>query len=68
MEKEKILEDGKKLSAMRYQQIISEAKMKCRRMELDSREKVIEEWFKKAEEKLATISTSKNQLNIRNLL
>ena len=58
MEKEKILEDGKKQSAMRYQQIISEAKMKSRRMELDSREEVIEESFKKAEEKLAKIASS----------
>ncbi len=60
MEKEKILEDGKKQSAMRYQQIISEAKMKSRRMELDSREEVIEESFKKAEEKLAKIASSES--------
>jgi V/A-type H+-transporting ATPase subunit E len=60
MEKEKILEDGKKQSAMRYQQIISEAKMKSRRMELDSREKVIEESFKKAEEKLVKIAASES--------
>jgi V/A-type H+-transporting ATPase subunit E len=60
MEKEKILEDGKKQSAMRYQQIISEAKMKSRRMELDSREEVIEESFKKAEEKLVQIASSES--------
>ena len=60
MEKEKILEDGKKQSAMRYQQIISEAKMKSRRMELDSREEVIEESFKKAEEKLMKIASSES--------
>jgi V/A-type H+-transporting ATPase subunit E len=60
MEKEKILEDGKKQSAMRYQQIISEAKMKSRRMELDSREKVIEESFKEAEEKLVKIAASES--------
>jgi V/A-type H+-transporting ATPase subunit E len=60
MEKEKILEDGKKQSAMRYQQIISEAKMKSRRMELDSREEVIEESFKKAEEKLVKIASSES--------
>jgi V/A-type H+-transporting ATPase subunit E len=60
MEKEKILEDGKKQSAMRYQQIISEAKMKSRRMELDSREEVIEESFKKAEEKLVEIASSES--------
>jgi V/A-type H+-transporting ATPase subunit E len=60
MEKEKILDDGKKQSAMRYQQIISEAKMKSRRMELDSREEVIEESFKKAEEKLVKIASSES--------
>jgi V/A-type H+-transporting ATPase subunit E len=60
MEKDKILEDSKKLSAMRYQQIISEAKMNSRRMELDSREKVIEESFKKAEEKLAKLASSES--------
>src|SRR5664280_148443 len=58
MEKEKILEDGKKQSTMRYQQIISEAKMNSRRMELDAREEVIEESFKKAEEKLEEIASS----------
>ena len=58
MEKEKILEDSKKQSAMRYQQIISEAKMKSRRMELDSREEVIEESFKRAEDKLTKIASS----------
>ena len=60
MEKEKILEDGKKQSAMRYQQIISEAKMNSRRMELDSREEVIEESFKIAEEKLLKIASSES--------
>jgi len=58
MEKEKILEDSKKQSTMRYQQIISEAKMNSRRMELDAREEVIEESFKKAEEKLEEIASS----------
>ena len=58
MEKEKILEDSKKQSTMRYQQIISEAKMNSRRMELDAREEVIEESFKKAEEKLGEIASS----------
>ena len=60
MEKEKILEDGKKQSAMRYQQIISEAKMNSRRMELDSREEVIEESFKIAEEKLLKIASTES--------
>lgn len=57
-ENEKILEEGKKQSSMRYQQIISEAKMNSRRMELDAREQVIEESFKKAEEKLSEIASS----------
>lgn len=57
-ENEKILEDGKKQSTMRYQQIISEAKMNSRRMELDAREEVIEESFKRSEEKLAKIASS----------
>ena len=60
MEKEKILDDGKKQSAMRYHQIISEAKMNSRRMELDSREEVIEESFKIAEEKLLKIASSES--------
>jgi Archaeal/vacuolar-type H+-ATPase subunit E len=43
---------------MRYQQIISEAKMNSRRMELEAREEVIEEAFSKAEEKLKEIASS----------
>lgn len=58
IEKEKILEDGKKQSTMRYQQIISEAKMNSRRMELDAREEIIEESFKKAVENLKEITSS----------
>ena len=58
IEKEKILEDGKKQSTMRYQQIISEAKMNSRRMELDAREEIIEESFKKAVENLKDIASS----------
>ena len=42
-EKTKILENGKKQSDMRYQQIISEAKMNARRAELGAKEEVIEE-------------------------
>jgi V/A-type H+-transporting ATPase subunit E len=45
---------------MRYQQIISEAKMNSRRMELDSREEVIEESFKIAEGKLLKIASSES--------
>jgi len=60
MEKNHILEDGKKQSNMKYQQIISEAKMNSRRMGLDAREEVIEESFKKAEEKLKEIAFSES--------
>ena len=47
-EKLKILENGKKQSDMRYQQIISEAKMNARRAELGAKEEVIEAAFEKA--------------------
>ena len=47
-EKLKILENGKKQSDMRYQQIISEAKMNARRAELDAKEDVIEAAFNQA--------------------
>ena len=57
-EKEKILENADKQAKMRYQQIISEAKMNSRRMELEAREEVIEEAFKKAEERLKEIASS----------
>lgn len=57
-EKEKILEDAKKQANMRYQQLISEAKMNSRRMELEAREEVIEDSFEKAEEKLNEIASS----------
>jgi len=57
-EKEKILENAKKTAQMRYQQIISEAKMNSRRMELEAREEVIEDAFAKAEEKLKEIASS----------
>jgi V/A-type H+-transporting ATPase subunit E len=43
---------------MRYQQIISEAKMNSRRMELEAREEIIEAAFKKAEDKLKEIANS----------
>ena len=47
-EKTKILENGKKQSDMRYQQIISEAKMNARRAELGTKEEVIEAAFNQA--------------------
>ena len=47
-EKTKILDNGKKQSDMRYQQIISEAKMNARRAELGAKEDVIEAAFNQA--------------------
>lgn len=58
LEKEHILEDAKKQSNMKYQQLISEAKMNSRRMELEAREEIIEDAFKKAEDKLKEIASS----------
>ena len=48
VEKTKILENGKKQSEMRYQQIISEAKMNARRAKLDAKEDVIDAAFNQA--------------------
>ena len=47
-EKVKILENGKKQSDMRYQQIISEAKMNARRAKLSAKEEVIDAAFNQA--------------------
>ena len=47
-EKTKILENGKKQSDMRYQQIISEAKMNARRAKLGAKEEVIDAAFNQA--------------------
>lgn len=57
-EKSKILENGKKQSDMRYQQIISEAKMNARRAELGAKEEVIEIAFNKASEELKAKASS----------
>ncbi len=51
-EKNKILDNGKKQYDMKYQQIISEAKMNARRAELGAKEEVIEAAFTKATEDL----------------
>ena len=51
-EKTKISDNGKKQSEMRYQQIISEAKMNARRAELGAKEEVIEAAFTKATDEL----------------
>ena len=57
-EKTKILENGKKQSDMRYQQIISEAKMNARRAELGAKEEVIEAAFAKATDELKAKAAS----------
>ena len=58
VEKIKILENGKKQSDMRYQQIISEAKMNARRAELGAKEEVIEAAFNQAIGELKTKASS----------
>ena len=60
-EKNKILENGKKQSDMRYQQIISEAKMNARRAELGAKEEVIEAAFTKATAQLKDIASSDSE-------
>ncbi len=60
-EKEKILENAKKQSAMKYQQLISEAKMNSRIAELEAREEVIETAFKNAEEELQKIAAGSSE-------
>ena len=57
-EKTKILENGNKQSDMRYQQIVSEAKMNARRAELGAKEEVIEAAFNKATEELKATASS----------
>ena len=57
-EKNKILDNGKKQSDMRYQQIISEAKMNARRAELSAKEEVIEAAFTQATDELKAKAAS----------
>ena len=57
-EKIKISDNGKKQSEMRYQQIISEAKMNARRAELGAKEEVIEAAFNQAIGELKTKASS----------
>lgn len=57
-EKAKILENGKKQSDMRYQQIISEAKMNARRAKLGAKEEVIEAAFNQATGELKAKASS----------
>ena len=60
VEKTKILENGKKQSDMRYQQIISEAKMNARRAKLGAKEEVIEAAFSQATGELKEKASSGN--------
>jgi V/A-type H+-transporting ATPase subunit E len=60
LEKTKILENGKKQSDMRYQQIISEAKMNARRAKLGAKEEVIEAAFNQATGELKEKASSGN--------
>ncbi|MBS7256975.1 MAG: V-type proton ATPase subunit E [Methanobrevibacter sp.] len=60
VEKAKILENGKKQSDMRYQQIISEAKMNARRAKLSAKEEIIEAAFEKAVSELEQKASSKS--------
>jgi len=66
-EKTKILENGKKQSDMRYQQIISEAKMNARRAELGAKEEVIEAAFNQAVGELKTKASSGDEEYINSL-
>ena len=66
-EKTKILENGKKQSDMRYQQIISEAKMNARRAELGAKEDVIEAAFNQAIGELKIKASGDNQRNLNML-
>jgi V/A-type H+-transporting ATPase subunit E len=67
MEKEKILDNAKKQSNLKYQQLISEAKMKSRRNELEAREEIIESAFKRAEEELQKIGSTSSPEYINSL-
>lgn len=59
--KEEIMGNAKKQSAMKYQQLISEAKMNARRAELGAREEIIETVFKNAEEELQKIASGSSR-------
>ena len=60
VEKAKILENVKKQSDMRYQQIISEAKMNARRAKLSAKEEIIEAAFEKAVSELEQKASSQS--------
>ncbi len=59
--KNQISLNGQKQADMRYQQIISEAKMNARRFELEAKEEVIEAAFNKATEELTQIASTDDE-------
>ena len=66
--KNKISESGKKQSDMRYQQIISEAKMNARRADLGAKEEIIEKSFNKAQDDLKEIASGDNAEYVDSLI
>ncbi|MCC7553550.1 MAG: V-type proton ATPase subunit E [Methanobacteriaceae archaeon] len=66
-EKNKILDNAKKQSDMRYQQIISEAKMNARRADLGAKEDVIEKAFEKAKSKLKELASTNDEKYVNSL-
>ena len=66
--KVKISEDAAKQAEMRYQQIISEAKMNARRAELGAKEEVIEEAFSKATEDLTNMANTNDEQYVASLI
>lgn len=67
LEKEKILENAEKQSKMKYQQLISEAKMNSRRAELEAREELIEKAFENAEAELNKIASTSSEEYVNSL-
>ena len=65
--KDAVLENAKKQSALKYQQLISEAKMNARRAELEAREELIESAFKRAEEELRNIASTSSEEYLNSL-
>ena len=66
--KNQISLNGQKQADMRYQQIISEAKMNARRSELEAKEEVIEAAFNKATEELTQIASTDDEKYINSLI
>jgi V/A-type H+-transporting ATPase subunit E len=67
IESEKIGESAERQAHMKYQQLISEAKMNSKRMKLEAREKLIEESFEKALEELKGRAAASSEDYIQSL-